>query len=176
MVASELALWYGRADAKVVLNPLLATPVQAAPNRTGAVFVGHGFHRKGLDRAIAVSGPDLPLTVVGHGRDAQRPWVRYVGAADARPYIARAELLLHPARYEPYGNVVAEAVAAGTPAVVSDATGAACLLDPAHVWRQASGLAGLRTVIEGVRRNPRPPVRRPPSADAHLDALFAALA
>lgn len=175
LIANELAAWYGRRDAAVVLNPLLASPAPPAPRRAGAVFVGHGFHRKGLDRALAVTSLDLPLTVVGAGRGPALPWVRYVGAVDARPYIAGAALLIHPARYEPYGNVVAEAVAAQIPAVVSDATGAACLLHPDHVWAEASGEIGLRRVVERVLRDPRPPVRQPPSADAHLDALFAAL-
>lgn len=174
MVCAELARWYTRGDAATVINPVLAPLAPPAAQRDGVVFVGHAFWRKGLDRVIAARPAGMPLTVVGHGRADEHAQVRYVGPAEAAPYIAQAEVLVHPARYEPYGNVVAEAIAAGTPAVVSDATGAACMLDPAHVWTQASGLDGLRRVIERVLRDPRPP-KQPPSADAHLDALLAAL-
>jgi glycosyltransferase involved in cell wall biosynthesis len=185
MVHAELARWYGRMDAATVINPILTPPAtralpdealrDGAQRRQGAVFVGHGFWRKGLDRAIAARPAGMPLTVVGADRGPPHPNVRYVGALDAAPFIAQAEVLLHPARYEPYGNVVAEAVAAGTPAVVSDATGAACLLDPRHVWTQSTGIDGLRGIIEAVLRDPRPPARQPPSGDAHVDALLAAL-
>lgn len=174
-VAVDLLRWYGRADVAIVLNPLFSAPSCAA-ERQGIVFVGHGFHRKGLDRAIAARPAGVPLTVIGQGRARPAPGVRFVGPRPAMGDIAAAALLIHPARYEPYGNVVAEAVACGTPAVVSDATGAACLLDPHHVWAQATGLDGLRRVIERVLADPRPPRRQPPSADAHIEALLAALA
>lgn len=175
MVRAELAQWYGRTDAAVVINPLFAPPTPSIGPRRGAVFVGHAFRRKGLDRAIAARPAGMTLTVIGADRGRPHPDVRYVGAADAGPFIAQAEVLLHPARYEPYGNVVAEAIAAGTPAVVSDATGAACMLDARHVWRQSSGIDGLRRIIDTVLHTPHPPVQQPPSADAHLDALLAAL-
>ena len=175
MVRLELAHWYGRADATVVINPIIAAPGPDVAERRGAVFVGHAFWRKGLDRALAALPAGMPLTVVGADRGRPRPGVSYVGAQDAAPFIAGAEILLHPARYEPYGNVVAEAVAAGTPVVVSDATGAACLLDPAHVWTQSTGLDGLRRCVQTALRDPRPPLHQPPCADAHIDALLAAL-
>lgn len=41
-----------------------------------------------------------------------------------------ADLLVHPAVYEPFGQVVAEALACGCPAIVSDKTGAKEILSP----------------------------------------------
>lgn len=175
-VATDLARWYGRGDAAVVLNPLLQPLPPPATERDGLVFVGHAFRRKGLDRLIAALPVGVPLTVIGAGQGPRREGIRYLGPAPALPHIASAALLVHPARYEPYGNVVAEAVACGTPAVASDATGAACLLDPAHVWREATGIEGLRRVIIDALQAPRSPILQPPSAEAHLAALFAALA
>lgn len=187
MVAAELAAHYGRADATVLLNPLLGPPPPPSPVTAGAlVFVGHGFHRKGLDAWLAALAalPDRAGHVVGDDAHPGR-WRRlarrhnlldrltFHGAVDAGPLIAGAAVLVHPARYEPYGNVVAEAVAAGVPAVASAATGAACLLHPDHVWPPATGVDGLLDRVRLALAAPRPPRQTPPSADDHLDALLA---
>lgn len=190
MVAAELARFYKRSDAVVVLNPLIAPVAEPVVIASGAlVFVGHGFERKGLARWLSVLAwlPGVHGHVVGNDQRPRR-WralaermgladrVHFHGAVEAAPFIAGAALLLHPAHYEPYGNVVAEAVAAGTPVVTSDAVGAACLLDPHHVWRSADGFDALRATVERALSHPRPPVRQPPSADAHIEALLAACA
>ncbi len=182
-VAADLAEHYGL-ETEVVLNPVFAGAAPAAERDRDLLFAGHGFDRKGLSAALAVVArlPDAHLTVVGRDGRPDR-WrrraarlgiadrVEFVGAAPLAPWLARARLLLHPARYEPYGNVVAEAVAAGVPAVVSAATGAACLLHPDHVWSAAEGLDALVARVEAARVAPRAPVRRPPDAAEHLAAL-----
>lgn len=181
MVAAELARHYGRSDVRVVLNPVLSAAADVAPEprADGAiVFVGHAFRRKGLDwlveartqlsgRTLHVIGGDTPTT--------RTPGVVHHGSLDAAPWIAGAALVVHPARYEPYGNVIAEAVAAGTPVVCSDACGAACLLHPSHVWRRADGVGALGVMMARAVRDPAPPARLPPGGDAHLDALLDAL-
>ncbi|MCB9538007.1 MAG: glycosyltransferase [Myxococcales bacterium] len=145
-VAADLAEHYGL-EAEVLLNPVFAAAAPAAARDRDLLFAGHGFDRKGLGAALAVVArlPGAHLTVVGRDGRPDR-WRRraarlgvaervdFVGPAPLWPWLARARLLLHPARYEPYGNVVAEAAAAGVPAVVSAATGAACLLHLDHVW------------------------------------------
>lgn len=184
MVAADLARWHGRTDAAVVLNPVFAAPAPAANAATELVFVGHGFARKGLDFLLnALQGvPGVDLTVVGHDRTLPR-WrraarragighrVRFVGPQAAGPWVAGARLLVHPARYEPYGNAVAEAVTWGVPVVASDRTGAACLLDPAQVWRLDAGAAALAVSITQALCGPRAPLQQPPSAAEHLAAL-----
>jgi glycosyltransferase involved in cell wall biosynthesis len=190
MVAAELAAWYGRDDARVVLNPVFASSAAPEPRARGAaVLVGHGFRRKGVEAWLRAL-PHLAGLAMTHiiGADAHpgrwRRLARRLGVADrvtfhgpveAAPWIAGASLLVHPARYEPYGNVVAEAVAADVPVVASDGCGAACLLDPTHVWARASGPEGLAAVVALALRSPRPPIRRPPSADQHLAALQEAI-
>ncbi len=172
MVAAELAHHYGRGDATVILNPVLGAPPAPEPRAAGAlVFVGHDFRRKGLDWLLAARPPGLQVHVVGEGRPQAVDGVVFHGPVEAGPWIAGAAALVHPARYEPYGNVVAEAVAAGVPAVASDGTGAACLLEPSHVWRRAEGVAALRRTIERALVAPRPPRRLPPEPAAHLAAL-----
>ncbi len=179
MVADELMRCYGRRDAVVILNPLLVPPAVPESDAAGSlVFVGHGFHRKGLDHLLAVVAQvGLPLQVLGADQRLEG-WRRrapagvvFHGPVEAGPWIAGAAAVVHPARYEPYGNVVAEAVAAGTPVVASDGCGAACLLDQRHVWGRETGVKGLLAVVRGALDNPRDPRRHPPSAAAHLEAL-----
>ena len=186
MVARELTEWHGL-HAPVVLNPVFAAPVSGPP-RTDLLFVGHGFQRKGADRFLRVLARlgDRRGVIIGRDGHARRflrlarqlgvgDRVRFVGAAEARGWIGRARVLLHPARYEPYGNVVAEACAAGTPAVVSGATGASCLLHPDHVWAQSEGLERLVERVRAALAGGQPPRACPPSAAEHLRALRAAL-
>lgn len=102
----------------------------AASRGDGALFIGQDFHRKGLDVAIAsvlrVDG--LRLRVVGgddpapFGRHAR---VEFLGQRDdvARE-LARSAVLVHPARHEPFGMVVVEAMLMGVPPVVSSNAGA----------------------------------------------------
>lgn len=182
-VAADLARYYG-VDAQILLNPVFVAPAPAAPRDRDLLFAGHGFDRKGLVAALAVVArlPGAHLTVVGRDGRPDR-WRRraarlgvadrvdFVGPAPVGPWIARASVLLHPARYEPYGNVVAEAVAAGLPAVVSAATGAACLLHADHVWAADEGVDGLAARVEAARRAPRAPALAPPSPAEHLAAL-----
>lgn len=109
----------------------------------GLVFVGSGFARKGLDTVLsAMARSRLPLTLVVVGRDRELPRfaaltrslkidrrVTFAGAVDdVRPYYAAADALVLPTLYDPFPNVVFEAMAAGLPAIVSDQCGAAELV------------------------------------------------
>jgi UDP-glucose:(heptosyl)LPS alpha-1,3-glucosyltransferase len=102
-------------------------------------FIGSGFERKGLDRLLlALAAPEAPrpvtLLVAGadsharaHARRAAALGVqaRFLGPlADVREVLAAADVLALPARYEPFGLVVLEALASGIPAVLSAAVGA----------------------------------------------------
>jgi glycosyltransferase involved in cell wall biosynthesis len=49
-----------------------------------------------------------------------------LGWQPARTFFQELDLLIHPASNEPYGMVVAEAMAAGVPVIVSDQCGVAC--------------------------------------------------
>ena len=184
-VADELARFYGREDAVVLLNPVFAPPGARATRSTGRLLlVGHGFERRGLDRLLAALKhlPGLALDVVG--RDSQLPrWraaaeatgvgsrVEFHGPVDARPFLAGAAVLVHPARYEPWGNVVAEAVSVGLPVVASAQTGAAWLVHPDHRWSAPEGSHGLAERIVVALTRPRDALWSPPSFDTHLAAL-----
>ncbi|MDQ6996163.1 MAG: glycosyltransferase family 4 protein [Mariprofundus sp.] len=109
-------------------------------------FVGKEWKRKGLDIAVQIVAevrkqrPDLIFKVVGPDPDEInhlfQSWdggFQLLGETDATPLYASFDLLLHPARQEPYGMVIAEARAAGVPVAVSDACGIAPELDATAV-------------------------------------------
>jgi UDP-glucose:(heptosyl)LPS alpha-1,3-glucosyltransferase len=133
--------------------------------RPAALFVGSGYKRKGLDRAIAAlaaSRLDAELWVVGSDREpaayataAQRAGIpsgrlRLIGpVADPLPFYAAADALILPTIYDPFPSTVLEALACGLPVVTSNACGArdvVALLDPRLV-REAADVAGLAEAL-----------------------------
>ncbi|MBF0182220.1 MAG: glycosyltransferase family 4 protein, partial [Magnetococcales bacterium] len=114
------------------------------PLRT-LVGIGQLIHRKGWEfalRAVADArrqGAEVTLILIGDGADRRllEDQAAQLGLADRvrfpgwlhAPEIARhlrmADALIHPARWEPYGVVVLEAMAAGVPVLGSEACGAA---------------------------------------------------
>lgn len=112
-----------------------------APGATVALLVGT-YARKGLETAalaVARAGADLHLAVAGAGDDARaRRWAAAAGLdgrllllgprRDVARLYAAADLFLLPTRYEPFGMVIAEAMQASLPVVVSACAGAAELI------------------------------------------------
>jgi UDP-glucose:(heptosyl)LPS alpha-1,3-glucosyltransferase len=108
--------------------------------------VGSGFHRKGLDRAIAALGvlcrrgvTHARLVVVGQGRlalyrrlarqAAVADLVRFEGhRTDVEQCYAGADLFVLPTLYDPFANACLEAMACGLPVLTTVANGAAELL------------------------------------------------
>jgi len=103
-------------------------------------FVGSGFERKGLATAIAaLAHVPEPAHLIVIGRDTRMRQYRRLARAhkvgksvhfmgirdDVRPYLWAADALIHPALYEAFGIVIAEAMAAGLPVLASRRTGAA---------------------------------------------------
>lgn len=85
--------------------------------------------------------PDL------HGR------VEISGPVDAAEALARATALLHCAEREPFGMVVAEALAAGRPVVVPDSCGPAEIVDEScgRAYTPGDAKAAARAIVEVVR-------------------------
>jgi UDP-glucose:(heptosyl)LPS alpha-1,3-glucosyltransferase len=110
------------------------------------LFVGSGFHRKGLDRLIraleelrARGISNVRVVVVGKGHIAAyrrlamqasvADLVRFEGhCPDVTPYYAGADLFVLPTRYDPFANACLEAMACGLPVLTTEANGMAELL------------------------------------------------
>ncbi len=113
-------------------------PAKPAADNGGVIgFVGKEWKRKGLDIAINIvrrirqTRPQLELHIVGPKPDAIRhlfaDWqhgYKLFGETDAKPLFQHFDLLLHPARMEPFGMVITEALSAQVPVVASDQCGA----------------------------------------------------
>jgi UDP-glucose:(heptosyl)LPS alpha-1,3-glucosyltransferase len=104
------------------------------------LFVGSGYFRKGLFFLIKALRPlqrikPVHLTIVGG--DSQKKVKRLIEkekvadlvtligpVTDVAPYYLRADVLVLPSIYEPFGNVCLEALAYGLPVVTSRSAGA----------------------------------------------------
>jgi UDP-glucose:(heptosyl)LPS alpha-1,3-glucosyltransferase len=154
-----------------------------APADGGVVgFVGVEWQRKGLPFAVEIierlrrERPQLELWVAGpkaedvsHLFEGWQGGYRLLGWRDDAEHLRQIDVLLHPARAEPYGMAITEAMAAGARVVVSDVCGAVSEIGngagavlplgaQAEAWAQA---------IDSQLREPRSP---PPYAHAWRDA------
>ncbi len=146
--AAEVERHYGPLRVPVHVIPNAVDLAEFAPCPAGAprqrarlLFVG-AYDRKGLDvaiRALARLRGDAELVAIGGGDHARyRRLAASLGVADRlrleppRARIAEAfaaaDLFLFPTRYEPFGMVIAEALASGLPVVTSAMAGAAELI------------------------------------------------
>ncbi|MFD8145304.1 glycosyltransferase family 4 protein [Streptomyces sp. NPDC059708] len=130
-----------RAEARAEL------PLPAALQGGGplAVCVGRLCPQKGQDvllRAwpeVSATVPGARLALVGDGPDAERlrraapPGVHFAGAAaDIRPWLRAADLVVLPSRWEGMALAPLEAMACGRPVLVSDVSGARESLPSGH--------------------------------------------
>jgi glycosyltransferase involved in cell wall biosynthesis len=146
-VAQELRSVYGLSGPVTVIqnavDPAICRPAARPGHERGraglnAVWAGQTGYRKGLDVALAAVAearrdlPGLRLTVVGvpPGKPADGvDWLGVIPQARMAEVYGHADLLLFPTRYESFGLVVIEAMAAGLPVIVSDAIGAGIVTD-----------------------------------------------
>ena len=130
---------------RIVPNCVDVAEIPIGPGGEGVLSVGRIAVRKGLDDVVALGArrPELAIDVVG----SHSLWSDYRGLFAStsgnvrllghRPREAIYELLGHHAvlvqlsRYEPFGLTVIEALATGTPVVVTPAVGSSEGLDSA---------------------------------------------
>lgn len=152
------------------------------------IFVGKEWKRKGLDTAVRVveefrkSHFCATLTVFGVDqtmvpRSMRRlDWISFQGWSSSIPW-SDFDLLLHPARDEPFGMVVAEALSQGVPVIMSSNVGAADLkfsatriLDidaPTFVWCEAAA-----ELIERKTRMPEVKWRWSDLVAKHIETIY----
>ena len=106
-------------------------------------FVGKEWKRKGLPLAVEIVAqlrqqrPNLQLWIIGPvATEIEHLFANWQGGYQLLGWRGDAEhfrsidVLLHPAKAEPYGMVISEAMAARVPVVVSDQCGAAAQVEP----------------------------------------------
>ena len=167
--------WAHKLTAPIVpgVLPGVQRAARAVPREGGVVgFVGREWQRKGLPFALNIvailrrTRPDLQFCVVGpavaevqHLFADSRGGYQLLGWSNQTHY-ADFDVLLHPARAEPYGMVISEAMAASVPVVISDVCGAALHVTPAAgaVLPLTAPLAAWVNAMEKqLRRSDAPP-------------------
>lgn len=101
-------------------------------------FVGSGFERKGLAAAIeAIAGTTAYLIVIGQDKAEKRyqalaqslgckEQIRFMGMQkETLPFYQLSDGLLLPTLYDPFPNVILEAMACGLPVITSNSCGGA---------------------------------------------------
>lgn len=108
----------------VDLSRFVARASAAGPARR-VLAVGRLLPQKGFDVLVEAMRalPDLELDLVGEGPERPRlagPNVRLHGwQADVRPFLAAADIVVIPSRWEGFGLVAVEAMASGVPVIAS---------------------------------------------------------
>lgn len=153
MRADLRALVGDRAGLHVIGNPIDVDAVRDAarapvilPGRPALISVARLAHLKGYDLLLPAidrlrrSHPALHLTVIGEGGERPRLEAlvhrldlgRHVAlpgfSAEPLPAVRAADLFVLPSRYEAFPNAALEALACGTPVVLTDCPGANAML------------------------------------------------
>jgi len=142
--ADKITVIYNAVDQQRFLPPSEETLValrqqwQIPINATCFVFVGSGFERKGLAQAIqAIAPTDRHLIVVGKDKESSRyealaktlhceGRVHFFGMQhETLPFYQMADGLLLPTLYDPFPNVILEAMSCGLPVITSTRCGGA---------------------------------------------------
>jgi glycosyltransferase involved in cell wall biosynthesis len=99
------------------------------------LFASTGHTRKGLPLLLSLfeklQDPKKHLVIIGSPEvKSALPNVHYLGFVEnPRNIYVASDALLHPSVYEPYGQIVAEALQCGTPVIISDQMGASELVN-----------------------------------------------
>jgi UDP-glucose:(heptosyl)LPS alpha-1,3-glucosyltransferase len=149
IISRQLAHYYPEYAHKLTqpVVPGVLPSVARAPHRApvdgGTIgFVGREWQRKGLALAIKIvehlrkERPNLQFMVIGPDVTDIRHFFAHwqggyqlLGWQSNTAHFSDIDVLLHPAKSEPYGMVITEAMSARVPVVISDACGAAAQVD-----------------------------------------------
>ncbi|MCD6367025.1 MAG: glycosyltransferase family 4 protein [Bacteroidales bacterium] len=108
----------------------IKTDLGLSCNKTSFVFVSSSHSRKGLPLLIDIfkelDSSMFELAIIGYPEvKTTIPNIKFLGFMEepAKIYQA-ADYTIHPAKYEPFGQIITESLECGTPVIVSSMTGA----------------------------------------------------
>jgi len=106
------------------------------PKKYSLIFVSTSHERKGLKLLLKIfsSLQEDPFELVIAGLPAVRSTlanVKYLGYFDEMQELyAAADFTIHPAKYEPFGQIIPESIMSGTPVLISSYVGAKEIVGP----------------------------------------------
>ena len=136
------------------------------------LFVGSGFRRKGLETRSRRSTASRPRSSSSPAKDAPRrhPRVLMLGWRTDVPHLyAAADAFIFPTLYEPFGNVVLEAMASGIPAIVSRVAGVSEVIDNDSIVVEDP--MNIDELSAAVKRLEDPAIRKPMGEAARRKAM-----
>lgn len=179
-IRSQLEHYYPQFSNKLTMPITPGTAImprtwQTAPAKGGVIaFVGVEWKRKGLALAVPIvaelrkTRPELEFWVIGppateikhlfSGWDGGYRLLDWLGDSE---YMNTVDVLLHPASAEPYGMVIAEAMAAQIPVVISNKCGAALdvnVLSGAIISLKAPKIEWIKALNAQLQRCSAPPL------------------
>ena len=104
-------------------------------SKTSFLFVSTSHRRKGLSLLTQtfakLQDESFELCIVGYPKlNPPLKNINYLGYFDElREIYAAADFTIHPSVYEPFGQIISESIACGTPALVSSSVGAKEILN-----------------------------------------------
>ncbi len=126
------------------------------------LFVGSDWKRKGLDilvRAVNSLDANVLLVVAGGRKKPDRKGVKFLGQVEeVEKLYGASDMLVLPTRYDPFSNVVAEALACGIPAITSKWNGASEIIKEGKTGIVTNlKVENLRKAISTILDNPPAP-------------------
>jgi len=96
-------------------------------NREGYILFVGGTERKGISKVISFAKKTEKQVLIAGSSEANSRHVKslgYLSRTELRKAYSNADVTIHPAGWEAFGNVILESVACGTPVVATEDCGA----------------------------------------------------
>jgi UDP-glucose:(heptosyl)LPS alpha-1,3-glucosyltransferase len=199
MARRELVEWYGVDPnrLRLVRNGVDLARFRPDPGAVlpcsgdSIVFLGSGFHRKGLSWVLKMLAATAKLNLVVMGVDRRTPAyqreaarlglsarVHFMGSVQhPERFLPAAKAMVLPTRYDPFANAVLEAMACGVPVITSRANGAHEVLSaPWMALERAAGMDAWVGVLKRVLAEPQLRGAARAAAEAHpVSAAYSAV-